>query len=147
MAKQHVKIIDGTIQIKSLLDWVYLGVSRGLSVGAVRVTLELEEENRTIEQNSKQWPMYNDLSKQAEWYGQMLTPYDWKDLLSNDWQAQRIVPAISGGLCALGVRTSKMKKREMSELIELIYHFGTEKGVKWSEKALECYESYKENQQ
>ena len=147
MAKQHIKIIDGTIQIKSLLDWVYLGVSRGLSVGAVRVTLELEEENRTIEQNSKQWPMYTDLSKQVEWYGQMLTPDDWKDLLSNDWQAQRIVPAISGGFCALGVRTSKMKKREMSELIELIYHFGTEKCVKWSEKALECYQSYKEAQQ
>lgn len=143
----HVKVIDGTIQLKSMLDWVFQLASKGLVGGAVRVTIERDEEDRTLLQNSKQWPMYTDISQQVEWYGEMLTPEHWKELLSNDWQAQKIVPAISGGFCALGVRTSKMKKREMAELIELIYAFGSTKGVKWSEQALECYASYSQAQQ
>jgi len=146
VSKQHVKIIDGTVQLKSLLDWVFQLASKGLVGGAVKVTIERDEEGRTLLQNSKQWPMYTDISQQVEWYGETLTPEHWKDLLSNDWQAQKIVPAISGGFCALGVRTSKMKKREMAELIELTYAFGGIKGVKWSEKSLEIYESYREAQ-
>lgn len=144
---EHLKIVDGTVQIKGALDWVYNLLLKGLPGGAVEISIKRAEELRTIEQNSKQWPMYFDLSTQVEWYGQMLTPEHWKELLSNEWQAQKIVPGISGGFCALGVRTSKMKKREMSELITITYVFGSEKGVKWSEKALECYESYKEAQQ
>jgi hypothetical protein len=91
--------------------------------------------------------MYNDLANQLEWYGERMTPEQWKELLSHEWQAQKIVPAISGGFCALGVRTSKLKKREMAELIELVYAFGSEKGIKWSEPALACYEEYRESKQ
>jgi len=141
------KLVDGTIQIKSSLDWVYQCLMKGLQAGAIRITLEHEEEQRTIEQNKKQWPMYTDLSNQLEWYGEKLTPEHWKELLSNEWQAQKIVPGISGGFCALGVRTSKMKKREMSELIEIVYAFGADRGVKWSEPALKEFESYREAQQ
>jgi hypothetical protein len=145
MAKAS-KLIDGTVQIKSALDWVFQCLNKGLPAGAIRITLEHEEELRTLEQNSKQWPMYHDISEQLDWYGDKLSPEHWKELLSNDWQAQKIVPGISGGFCALGVRTSKMKKREMSELIELTYAFGASKGVKWSEKSIEQYQSYREAQ-
>jgi hypothetical protein len=146
MAK-HTKVIDGTIQIKSVLDWVFAMISKGLQGGAVAIDIYRYEELRTVEQNEKQWPMYNDISEQIDWYGQKLTPENWKELLSNEWQAQTIVPGISGGFCALGVRTSKMKKREMSELIEIIYAFGANKNVVWSEKSIASYQSYKEAQQ
>jgi ABC-type branched-subunit amino acid transport system ATPase component len=33
----------------------------------------------------------------------------------------------------LGEPTSGMSKEEISDLIELIYHFGSERGVEWTE--------------
>jgi hypothetical protein len=105
---------------------------------------ELREETRTVEQNSKQWAMYTDLSKQLTWHGSKLDPGDWKDLLCHEWKPQQIIPAISGGFCVLNARTSKAKKKEFSDLVEIIYAFGSEHGVKWSEKALECYQEYRQ---
>ena len=44
----------------------------------------------------------------------------------------------------LGHRTSKMRKAEFSELIELIYSYGSESGIHWSEKAQAVYAEYRE---
>lgn len=142
MAKR--KIIDGAVQIQGALQAAYSIILKGLEGGAVYLEIGRHEEGRNNEQNAKQWAMYSDLSNQLDWYGERLTSEQWKELLSHDWQAQKIVPAISGGFCALGVRTSKLKKRELAELIELVYAFGANKGVKWSEPALACYEEYRE---
>lgn len=147
MSKQHVKIIDGTVQLKSLLDWVFRGVSRGLEISAVRVTIELEEENRTLLQNSKQWPMLADISNQLTWHGEKLTPEDWKILLCNEFRPQKLVPGISGGFVALNFRTSKASKEEMCDVIEIYYAYGAQNKVVWSEKSLKQYESYKQAQQ
>lgn len=138
------RVIAKAEHIKPLLDWVYTCLSKGLPGGPIAVDVYRHEELRNLEQNRKQFAMYNDLSRQLTWHGMKLTPEQWKELLSHEWRAQAIVPGISGGFCALGVRTSKMKKREMSELIEIVYMFGSEQGVKWSEPALECYEHYRE---
>ena len=146
MSSRKTKVIDGVIQVQPFMHQLYGLLIKALETGAVAIDVYRPEELRTLEQNSKQWPMYHDLSNQLEWYGQKLTPEHWKELLSNEWQAQKIVPGISGGFCALGVRTSKMKKREMSELIEIVYCFGANNGVKWSEKSLEQYQSYRQAQ-
>lgn len=146
MGDRKTKILDGTVQVQPFIHQLYTLLMKALETGAVAVDVYRPEELRTLEQNSKQWPMYHDLSNQLEWHGQKLSPEHWKELLSNEWQAQKIVPGISGGFCALGVRTSKMKKREMSELIEIVYAFGSSNGVKWSEKSLEQYQSYREAQ-
>ena len=45
----------------------------------------------------------------------------------------KVVPGLDGGFVVLGQRTSQMGKREFSDLIELIYAFGAEKGVVWSD--------------
>lgn len=37
------------------------------------------------------------------------------------------------GFVALGQRTSTMSKGTFSELVELIFAFGAERGVRWSE--------------
>jgi hypothetical protein len=55
----------------------------------------------------------------------------------------QVVPNIEGtGFVVLGMSTSKMTKKVFCDLIELIYAFGSENGVKWSEKALKHYEEY-----
>lgn len=46
---------------------------------------------------------------------------------------QRSAPGIDGGVVMFGVRTSKMRKASMTELIEIMFWFGAERNVRWSE--------------
>ena len=47
---------------------------------------------------------------------------------------QRIAKGMDGGFVMLGASTSKMKKEEMIELIELIMAFGAEHEIAWSDE-------------
>jgi len=108
------------------------------------VEIRIGEEKRTLHQNAKLWPMLTDVSKQVTWYGQQLRPEDWKDVFTASLRQQKVVPGLDGGFVVLGMRTSKMGKREFADLIELIYAFGAEHEVKWSEPALKGFEQYRE---
>jgi hypothetical protein len=120
-------------------------VNKGLEIGPVVVTLS--RPNRTIEQNNKLWPMLTDIAKQVVWYGQKYSKEDWKDMITSALiPDQRVAPGLNGGVVLLGMSTSRMNKKEFSDLIELINAFGAQQGVQWSEKALECYENYREAQ-
>jgi len=46
---------------------------------------------------------------------------------------QRAVPGIDGGFVVLGTKTSRMTKPEMADLIELMYAFGAERGVRFAD--------------
>lgn len=91
------------------------------------------EQTRTNDQNAKLWPLLSDVSKQVNWYGNKLTPEEWKDVFSAALSKQKVVPGIDGGFVVCGSRTSKMGRKEFSDLLELITAFGAGKGVKWSE--------------
>ena len=94
---------------------------------------EFKDATRTFEQNSKLWPMLDDISKQVEWYKNWLSREEWKDFFSAIILKQKVVPNMEGtGFIAVGGRTSKMGKKMFSEMIELIYAFGSEHGVVWS---------------
>lgn len=100
----------------------------------------IQERKRTIPQNKRMWPLLQDLSQQVEWFGQKYSPDDWKDLITalvakTKKQEQRTAPGIGGGVVMFGQRTSKMRVSEMVEVIEAIYWFGTEQGVKFSDSA------------
>lgn len=96
---------------------------------------EFKDATRTLEQNAKMWPMLTDISKQVEWYKNWMTKEEWKDFFSAIILKQKVVPNMEGtGFIAVGGRTSKMSKKEFIELIDLIYYFGTEHGVVWSQK-------------
>jgi hypothetical protein len=115
---------------------------------------------RTIDQNAAMWPALHDLAAQvgyrpARWRGdrcieeggyapmgrgiRALTPDDWKDVMTALWKTTtgariRYVPHPDGnGLIALGLRTSRLTKREMSDLLDCIHAFGAEHGVVFSE--------------
>lgn len=144
---EHVKVIDGLVSIKPVLDWAYQLICKGLAGGAVEVAIRRHEEKRSVSQNSKTWAMYTDIAEQLRWHDNQLSKEDWKILLTNEWKPQTIVPSISGnGFCVLNASTSKASKQEISDLIEIVYSFGTLYGVKWSEAALSVYESYREAQ-
>lgn len=96
--------------------------------------LTVQEPTRTTEQNSRLWPMLSDVSRQVEWYGRKLSDEDWKHVFTASLRKLEVVPNLDGtGFVALGQSTSKMGKRQFSDLIELIYAFGAERGVRWSE--------------
>lgn len=92
------------------------------------------EPSRTLDQNARLWASLNDVSRQVDWYGKKLTPEDWKHVFTASLKKLEVVPNLDGtGFVALGQSTSRMSKREISELLELMYAFGTEKGVIWTE--------------
>lgn len=100
--------------------------------------VKVEEPSRTLDQNAKLWPMLTDVSKQVRWPvdGELayMAEDDWKDLFTAALRKhQRMAKGIDGGVVMLGSRTSRMKKAEFSDLIEIIYAFGAEHGVQWSE--------------
>jgi hypothetical protein len=94
-----------------------------------RMVLELKPVTRSLEQNAKMWACLTDISKQVDWYGQKLSPDDWKHVLSASLRKQRAVPGIDGGFVVVGLQTSQMTIAEMSEMIELAHAFGADRGV------------------
>jgi len=92
--------------------------------------VRIKEPTRNLEQNARLWASLTDVSKQVEWYGKKLSPEDWKHVFSSSLKKLEVVPNLDGtGFVALGQSTSKMSKRELSDLLELIYAFGAERGV------------------
>ena len=88
------------------------------------------EPGRNLEQNARLWASLTDISQQVEWYGKKLTPEDWKHIFTSSLKKLEVVPNLDRtGFIALGLSTSKMSKREVSDLLELIYSFGAERGV------------------
>ena len=102
---------------------------------------EIKPRTRSLDQNAKMWAMLADVSRQVEWYGQRLTSDEWKDVLTAALKKQKAVPGIDGGFVVIGARTRNMTIREMSDLVELMYAFGAERDVKWSEPAEQGYEA------
>lgn len=136
------------IEIKTIADlpravsWFVAMVTKGLEGGAVLAILDRDK--RSLEQNSKLWPMLSDVSKQVDWYGENLSTDDWKQVFSAAWKKQKAVPGIDGGFVVCGVSTSKINKKDFSELIEIIYAFGADHGVRWSEPSLKSFEQYQQ---
>ncbi|MGG5962626.1 recombination protein NinB [Salmonella enterica] len=131
--KQRYCIVNDNVK-RNLIDYI-----RSLPVNPrAPMVVEAREENRTDKQNRLMWPLLKDLSEQVVWYGEKLTKEEWKDVITvlvnqTKDQKQKSVPGINGGRVYFGVRTSKSSKSYMIDVIEAIYWFGTEKGVKFSE--------------
>ena len=94
--------------------------------------VRIAEKRRSLDQNAHLWAVLTDISQQVEGHGQYLSSEDWKHILSAGLKKeQRMAPGINGGWVVLGLSTSKMTKSEFSDLLELAYAFGIEKGVKF----------------
>lgn len=113
--------------------------SRGNALEAVRTApdghcVTVAEPTRTLEQNARLWACLTDISRQVDWYGKKLSPEDWKHVFSSSLRKLEVVPNLDGtGFVALGLSTSRMSKRELSDLMELMRAFGAERDVVWTE--------------
>lgn len=116
----HMALMGLWLQIKAHL------------IAGQQLVIEVKEKTRSTEQNARMWALLTDVSRQVDWYGQKLTPEEWKDVFSASLKKQKAVPGLDGGFVILGQRTSKMTVREMADLMTLIEAFGAEKGVRFS---------------
>ena len=109
---------------------------RGLVI-AIPYELTIKEvfSVRNLEQNAKMWAVLGDISKQVEWHGMYLSKEEWKEMITAALKKQKVVPGIDGGFVVIGASTSKMSIREMTDVIDFAYAFGSdpEHDVKWSE--------------
>ncbi len=125
MSREVVKIKSKTDRDK-VARWA-AGVTEG-------TTVEFRAPRRSLDQNALMWSLLQQISKHVDWYGQKLSSEDWKDVLTASLRRTRVVPGIdAGSFVPLGMRTSQMSKEEISELLELIYAFGAERGVAFRE--------------
>ena len=88
--------------------------------------VQIKAPTRTLEQNAKMWAMLHEVSEQVDWYGQKLTDHEWKDVFSASLKAQKVVPGLESGFVVCGQSTSRMSKREMIDMADLMYAFGTD---------------------
>ena len=112
--------------------------AKALLMADHRLVIELRQEKRTDAQNRRLWAMLTEISNQVVWYGNKLTPEEWKCVFTASLKRQKVVPGLDGGFVVLGQSTSKMTKDEMSELQELMAAFGAEQGVTFMETQIEA---------
>lgn len=130
------RTVQNETEIPGLKQWLDSMVRKGLESGAVMVVLTRERRNK--DQNAKLWAMLRDIARQCQLTINGERVYageeDWKDVFTAALTGeQRMAQGINGGFVMLGRSTSKMRKREFADLIELIYAYGAEQGVAWSE--------------
>lgn len=98
-----------------------------------KAVVKISPEKRSDDQNAKMWAMLSDISR-AKPEGRRHIPEVWKCLFM---QACGHEVAFENGLDGrpfpIGFRSSKLTKAQMTELIEFIYSYGAQHGVKWSE--------------
>ena len=91
--------------------------------------VDIRPPTRNNLQNSLLWPWLTAISQGVVWYGQLLTNEEWKDVLTASLKRERVVPGINGGFVVLGQHTSKMSKKDFSELLELTIAFATQHSI------------------
>lgn len=103
----------------------------------VRVTVDELQPQRTHDQNAKLNAMCGDVAAQVCWHGQWLTKDDWRHMFVASYRkGQRAVPGIDGGFVVLGASSRDLRVSECSDVIEIVYAFGAEHDVRWSDPAI-----------
>ena len=108
-------------------------------VAAQPLPIEVEcrpwKRTRTNEQNAKLNAMCGEVAAQVEWHGQWLSKDDWRHMFVASYRkGQRAVPGIDGGFVVLGASSRDLRVKECADVIEIIYAFGAERGVEWSDE-------------
>jgi hypothetical protein len=89
---------------------------------------------RTNDQSAKMWAMLGDVAR-AKPEGRQWTPETWKAAFMHHLGHQvMFAEGLDGsGPFPIGFRTSKLGVKQMIDLIDCIYAYGTKHGVEWRE--------------
>lgn len=94
--------------------------------------ITVEEPKRTIDQNSRLWAMLSDVAMSKP-MGRMHSPEEWKCIFMSacGWEVA-FLPGLDGRFLPYGYRSSKLTKKQMTDLQDFIQAWGDENGVRWS---------------
>lgn len=89
---------------------------------------------RTLDQNAKMHAMIADVMRQVDTDRQW-TADEWKDrFLHALGKEMNFLPDLDGrAFFPRGYRSSQLSKRDFADLVEIIYAFGAQHNVRWSE--------------
>lgn len=95
--------------------------------------MTIREPRRTLEQNDRMWAMLTDISVQMP-MGRKHTPDDWKAIIMNacGWECQ-FVEGLDGRPFPKGFKSSDLTKSQMTTMIDFMFAWGAEHGIRWSE--------------
>ena len=138
----------GARNVREVLAQAYR-VAMELTGVADRWELVLRERKRSLPQNAKLWACLQDIADQCELVingrPQKASKEDWKQVFTAALAREnRMALGLDGGVVVLGTSTSRMRKTEFSDLLEMIHAYGAEHGVHWSDPALSAFGKYPE---
>ena len=99
------------------------------------MVVTVSEPTRSSDANSAMWPILQAFSEQLEWpvNGAMvkMSPEDWKTVLSAAFKREtvQVAQGLDGGMVMLGMRTSKMGKKQFSEWLSFLNATAAIRGV------------------
>lgn len=115
-------------------DRVKANAMRAVASAPAGYVVKVSEPTRSTDQNAKMWAMLNDVAR-AKPDGRQWPPETWKAAFMH-FLGHQIVFAegLDGtGPFPMGFRSSKLTVRQMVDLIDCIYAYGTKHGVEWRE--------------
>ena len=126
MSEKRTIFVKTDLQRATIVDW-----ANRVPIGW---TVEFRPETRTDAQNRKMWPMIADMRRQVP---KMLeySSDDVKLIFMNALKSEvKFLPELDGsGMFPVGQRSSLLTKAQFAALIELMYKYGAENNVLWSE--------------
>lgn len=103
-------------------------------------TVVIGPETRSQAQNRLFWPLVADIRAQnADMAKFSPDQVKLRFLNALDSEMQFLPELWGGGMFAVGQRSSTLSKRDFSLLIELVFKWGAENGIRWSQKSLDAY--------
>lgn len=127
----------------------YKLVSQTVRQRAIQAVLDAPEgftvvvgpETRSQAQNRLFWPLIADIQRQNPDMAKF-TPDQVKLRFLNalDSEMQFLPELWGGGMFAVGQRSSTLSKRDFSLLVELVFKWGAENGIRWSDKSRFTYD-------
>ncbi len=99
-----------------------------------RAVVTIKPEGRTLDQNALLWALLSDVSRSKP-DGRCATAESWKNLFCHACgHAVQFEMGLDGQPFPVGFRTSRMSKAEMNDMISFIQAWGSERGVRWSDR-------------
>ncbi|MGY3535371.1 recombination protein NinB [Bradyrhizobium sp. USDA 4452] len=100
--------------------------------------VEFKEPQRTLEQNDRMWAMLTDIARQCTLNGRRWSTDQWKVIFLHELGREaQFIPSLSGNFIPYGQSSSDLGVKEMSDLIESMFAYGAENGVRWSDPKLQ----------
>jgi hypothetical protein len=110
-------------------------ILRAVELAPLGSQIELVSDLRTLAQNRLMWRSLSRLAEQVEHCGEHWEPDAWRAAFLKAMGVKlAFMPALDGeGVVAIGYRSSRLSKSEMSEMIERIYEYGARHGVNFDD--------------